>query len=115
VSKYILIIAIITSVVSQNTCPQGWAAKTAFATCGAVKQTTHCPMHEKKQPQKDVQDDVKHGISNVKQAFVIHIAGPDNSYQILEHTSNSLPIKSFALTEIFSDPILRPPIPSLFS
>jgi len=109
----ILLIAL--TIVVQNTCPQGWAAKTAFVTCGSAKQSAHCPMHEQQHSKQDRRDDSKHGISDVKQAFVIHVVGQNNAYQILDYNSDILPIDSLTLTEIFSEPHFRPPIPSIFA
>jgi len=106
-----MITLIIVGVVVQNTCPQGWAAKTAFVTCHG----SHCPMHKQKEPKQDGQDDVKRGISNVKQAFVIHVVGQNNAYQILDYKSDILPIDSLTLSEIFSEPLFRPPILSIFA
>jgi hypothetical protein len=114
-SKYLLIAAIIAAVVSQNTCPQGWAAKTAFVGCGSVSQSSQCPMHKQKQSKQASGNDVKRSLSNVKQAFVIHIAGPDNSYEILDRSNSAFSYYSVTFTEIFLDPLLKPPIPSLFA
>ena len=111
----LLIALVALSNCAQNTCPQGWAAKTAFVSCGTAQHASHCPMHKQKESKQDSRDDVKRSLSNVKQAFVIHIAGRDNSYQIFEHRSGSLPMDSFTMTEIFSEPIHRPPIFSSLS
>lgn len=111
----LLIVLVALSISIQNTCPRGWTAKTAFVTCGAAKQSSHCPKHEQKQSNQDRRDDVKRGISNVKQAFVIHIVGHDNAYQILEYKTDTHPIASLTLTEIFSEPLFRPPIFSILA
>lgn len=111
----VLISLIAFMVVVQNTCPQGWASKTAFATCGKEKQSSHCPMHERKQPKQNGLDDAKRSISNVKQVFVLYIVRPDNSYEILGRASHLVLVSRLTLTAIFSDPPLRPPIPSLFT
>jgi hypothetical protein len=108
----LLIVFVALSISIQNTCPQGWAAKTAFVNCCAAKQSAHCPMHEQKQPRQDRRNDSKQGISNVKQAFVIHIVRLDNTYQIVDYESETHPIDSLTLTEIFSQPLFRPPISS---
>lgn len=101
----------------QNTCPQGWVAKTAFAACksNAVKEAAHCPMHTQNQSTQSKHDEQKHGLSTVKQTFVIYIGGPDNSYQIISRTKDAPFVDSLTLTEIFSEPFFRPPIPSLFA
>ena len=111
----VLILILSIAIGIQNTCPQGWAAKTAFVTCGSAKQSAHCPMHEKKESKQDRQDDGKKGISIVKQAFVIHIVSLDNAFQMLEYETDTQPIASLSLTEIFSEPLSRPPIPASFA
>ena len=112
IRSLILVLAFTISI--QNTCPQGWAAKTAFATCSATKQTSHCPMHKQKQSKQDGQDDVKRGISNAKQSFVLHMVEPVKTYELLGRSLGILFVDSLTLTEIFSDLILRPPISSCF-
>jgi hypothetical protein len=108
--KQLLVAAIVLTVVVQNTCPYGLAAKTSFATCGATKQSSPCPMHKQRQSKQNGQDDAKRGISNAKQHFVLHMANPDNTYQRLDRSPDALSVDSLSFAEIFSDPLLRPPI-----
>jgi hypothetical protein len=103
-----LVIVLAIAIGIQNTCPQGWAAKTAFVTCHG----SHCPMKEHKPPKTEDQTDAKKAISNVKQTFVINIVRPDNAVRILAQTSQAIPTDSLDLKEIFSDPLFRPPISS---
>jgi hypothetical protein len=100
----ILVLAIAIGI--QNTCPQGWAAKTAFVSC----QKTHCPMKEHNPAKTKDQTDTKKDLSNVKQTFVLNIVCRDNTFQILAQTDRSVAIDSPDLKEIFSDPLFRPPI-----
>jgi hypothetical protein len=113
--KHLLIAVFILAVIIQNTCPHGLAAKTSFATCGTAKQSSHCPMHEQKQPKQNGQDDAKRGISNAKQHFVLHMVTPDNTCQLLDLSLDKLSVDSLSFAEIFSDPLLRPPISSRFA
>ncbi len=111
----LLIGLVAASIIIQNTCPYGWAAKTAFVNCGSSNQSAHCPVHEQKQPKQNRQNDVKRGILNVKQAFVIHVVKLDNTYQIVDYESDTHPIDSLILLEIFSEPLFRPPIFSVLA
>jgi len=104
----VLILVLAVAIGMQNTCPQGWAAKTAFVTC----QGSHCPMKEHKPPKTTDHADTKKAISNVKQSFVLNIVRPDNTVQILAQTTQIIPTDSPDLKEIFSDPLFRPPISS---
>ena len=104
----VLILVLAVAIGMQNTCPQGWAAKTAFVTCNG----SHCPMKERKSAKTADHADTKKAISNVKQAFVLNIVRPDNTAQMLAQTTQAIPSDSPDLKEIFSDPIFRPPITS---
>ena len=103
-----LITLIAFTIIVQNTCPQGWAAKTAFVTCNG----SHCPMRDHKPAKTTDHADTKKAISNVKQTFVLNIVRPHNTVQILAQTTQAIPADSHDLKEIFSDPIFRPPISS---
>ncbi len=109
----LLIILVALSISIQNTCPHGWAAKTAFVNCVSAKQSAHCPIHEQKRPKQDGQNDVKRGTVKVKQAFVIHIVNLDNTYQIVDYKCETHPVDSLTLPEIFSEPLFRPPLFSI--
>jgi hypothetical protein len=104
----VLILVLAVAIGIQNTCPHGWAAKTAFLSC----HKSHCPMKEHRPPKTENQTDAKKAISNVKQTFVLNIVRPDNSVQILAQTTQAIPTDSPDLKEIFSDPLFRPPISS---
>jgi len=104
----VLILVLAVAIGMQNTCPQGWAGKSAFLTCNG----SHCPMNEHKPAKSADHADTKKAISNVKQTFVLNIVGPDNTVQILPRTTRAIPTDSPDLKEIFSDPLFRPPISS---
>ncbi|HUO77871.1 MAG TPA: hypothetical protein VMU21_09885, partial [Thermodesulfovibrionales bacterium] len=72
---HVLIPVLAVAIGMQNTCPQGWAAKTAFVTC----KGSHCPMKEHKPAKTADHADTKKAISNVKQTFVLNIVRPDNT------------------------------------
>ena len=101
-----IILALALAIGIQNTCPHGWAAKTAFVPC----QKAHCPMKENQPPKTEDQTDTKHAVSNVKQTFVFNIVTPDNTFQIPAQTDGSIAIDPPEFKEIFSDPLFRPPI-----
>jgi len=103
------------SLVLQNTCPYGFAAKTAFATCGSTQHSSHCPMHEQKQSKQDGQNDVKKEFSQAKQIFVLSISQPDNSFQILSPAIKAVSQISNDFKDVFSEPPLRPPLTSYLS
>jgi hypothetical protein len=107
----VLITLIIVGVVVQNTCPQGWAAKTAFVSCTG----SHCPMKEHSPTKTKDQTDARKDVPNVNQSFVLDIERRDNAFQILAQTNQTSPIGFPSLKEIFSDPLFRPPIPSSLS
>lgn len=100
-----LIMVLAIAIGIQNTCPQGWAAKTAFVTCQG-----HCPMKEHKSPKPEDQTDARKDISNVKQTFELNIVTPENTLQIPTQTNGSVVIDLPDLKEIFADPLFRPPI-----
>jgi len=61
----------------------------------------------------DGQDDVKRGISNAKQSFVLHMVEPVKTHELLGRSLGILFVDSLTLTEIFSDLILRPLFPAV--
>jgi len=95
------------SLVIQNTCPYGLAAKTGFI----AKETHHC--HCKKYPSSkpEADDSAKKVISQAGQIFVFIIGGsinpaPPSSPEI----SCSFQEANF-YKNIFSEPAVKPPIP----
>lgn len=107
----VLILVLAVAIGIQNTCPQGWAAKTAFLTCHG----SHCPIKAHKLPKTEDQTDARKAISNVKQTFVLNIVRPDNTLQILARTNGLIVIALSDLKEIFADPLFRPPISPLLA
>lgn len=107
----LLILALTATLVIQNTCPQGWAAKTAFGTCGQARQSSHCPMHEQQKSAKHASDESsKKELSNAKQIFVLGITRPENSFQIFAPAISLSPVKPDLFRNISSEPLFRPPI-----
>ena len=102
----VLILVLTTAIGIQNTCPHGWAAKTAFVTC----RGTHCPMKEHNPPKTEDQTDTKKDISQVKQTFVLNIVMPENILQLPILTNGPIVVDLLDLKEIFADPLFRPPI-----
>jgi hypothetical protein len=100
-----LILALALAIVIQNTCPNGWAAKTALS-C----RKAHCSMKEHEPAKTEGQPDTKKDMSNVKQTFVLDIVRPDSAFQIPAQTDRSISIALPGIKEIFSDPLFRPPI-----
>jgi hypothetical protein len=114
-TKYALVTSIIIAIAIQNTCPEGWAGKTAFATCCMQKRVSHCHMREQTQSKQDGQSDTRHGITTAKQAFVLFISATDDTRRILDRAKRNISIYPVVLTEIYSDPLFRPPISCLFT
>jgi hypothetical protein len=110
-----LILALVAAISLQNTCPNGWAEKTAFATCGQTQQTSNCHLHGQKKQDQSESADAKRELSGVKQHFVLHIAEPDNAYQLLDCVNSPILADFSTMTEIFPDPPVRPPINGRFA
>lgn len=113
----LLITMIVIAVSIQNTCPQGWAAKTAFATCGSLaKQPSHCPMHDKHKPAKQKDDTSgKKELSNTNQIFVLDIAEPERSFCSITSEIMTSPVKPDLFLNVAIEPLFRPPIVILLS
>ena len=108
----ILIFLIATAIVMQNTCPYGWAAKTVFMSSHA-SLCPHCPMKEAYPP--DTRNHVKKNLSNINHCFLIHVAEPINTFQILSLIDRAPAIKSDQFNDVHLEPLLRPPVLSLYS
>ena len=107
--KRFVIFLISFAIIIQNTCPYGWAAKTAFLS-PYTSHCSHCPVKEDHQPAKsDTRNDVKKDLSNINHLFVIHIGKFDSSFQILFPIDHAPAIKSDNFKDIYLDPLLRPP------
>lgn len=107
----VLILMIALAISIQNTCPQGWAAKTAFVTCHG----SHCPMKEQKSSKDDEQGQTRKDMPIVKQTFVLNFVTPVNAFQLLEQPDRTFLAEFSDHKEIFTDPFFRPPISSRLS
>jgi hypothetical protein len=110
IDKRFIIFLIALGIIIQNTCPYGWAAKTAFLSPYA-SHCPHCPMKEDRQPTKsDAQNDVKKDLPNINHLFVIHIGKLDTAFQMLSPIEHAPTFKSDGFKDVYLDPLLRPPV-----
>lgn len=96
------------SLVIQNTCPYGWAAKTVFIS-PHTSQCSHCPLRENKGTASDTKNDVRKDISSVNHLFVIHVGERDVPLKSLPPVSFAVSFKSDRVYSVFLEPLLRPP------
>jgi hypothetical protein len=107
--KRVVIFLIAFAIVIQNTCPYGWAAKTAFVS-PYTSHCPHCPKKEDHQPAKsDSRNDVKKDVSSINHLFMIHIGKLDTAFQLLSPTEHAPSIKSDDFMDVYLEPLLRPP------
>jgi hypothetical protein len=106
----ILIAALIIAIGIQNTCPYGWAEKSAFV----LSPISHCPMKEHKHSDPDKQDDSGKSSSHVNPAFVFHVSKPETAAQNTASVPSDIPFVSDPYLDVFSDPLLKPPSCHLF-
>lgn len=107
----ILIAALIIAIGIQNTCPHGWAEKSAFVS----SHISHCvPMNDHKHPDPDRSDDSSKVSSHVNQTFVFHVSTPAIAAQNIFAVHADIPFVSEPILEVFSDPLLKPPTCNLF-
>jgi len=101
-----LIFLVAFAIILQNTCPYGWAGKTAFA----ASHVSHCPMKDRQRPAKtNDRDDVKKELSNAKQTFVFSVGTSGNTFRLLALISCTISVKTDNVKDVFSEPLLRPP------
>jgi hypothetical protein len=113
--KKVLIFLIAFAIIIQNTCPYGWAAKTAFFSPYS-SHYAHCPMKEDRQPAKsETRHNVKKDLSNINPLFVTDIGKPDDACQILSPIDHAPYAKSDHLKDVYLEPPLRPPVCSFSS
>jgi hypothetical protein len=106
----ILIFLIVSAIVMQNTCPYGWAAKTAFAS----PQASHCPMKEHHRPSEpDNGGGVKKDFSNTSQVFVIHCSKPASAVGFFSPAARNIIAEMDKFRVVSPEPPLRPPAFSL--
>jgi hypothetical protein len=102
----ILIALIVLAIALQNTCPHGWAGKTAFVS----PHTSPCPMKEHHQSSKqNNDDDAKKDFSNINQMFVIHVSEPYNTATVLAPAVRTLFPETDQFNNICLEPLLKPP------
>jgi hypothetical protein len=113
--KRFLIFLVALAIVIQNTCPYGWAAKTAFLSSPA-SSCCHCPMQKDRRPAKaGVRDDIKKDVSGSNALFVMQVSEPAATCQVLCSSDDIAPIKSSLAKTAYQEPPLRPPADSLSS
>jgi hypothetical protein len=102
-----LIFLVAFAIILQNTCPHGWAGKTAFA----ASHVSHCSMKDPHRPAKTNDwDDVKKELSsNAKQTFVFSVGTSDNTFRLLAPIGCTVSVKTDNVKDVFSEPLLRPP------
>jgi hypothetical protein len=107
----LLIAALIIAIGIQNTCPHGWAAKSAFIS----SHVSHCaPIKEHKHSPHNGRDDDEKESSHVNQSFVFHVSKPEAAAQNTSSVHTNIPFISDPILEVFSDPLIKPPIHHLF-
>ena len=104
----ILIAALIIAIGIQNTCPHGWAAKSAYISShvshsSPIKEHNHSP-----------QDGTRKESSHVNQFFVFHVSRPETTAQNTSSVHTDIPFISHPFLEVFSDPLIKPPTDHLF-
>ncbi len=105
-----LVYLIVFSITIQNTCPYGWAGKTALIS-PQVAPCQHCPIKEDRRPaESDARKDFKKDLSYINHLFVILTSTPDTAFQILSPIDRAPHIKSGQFRDVHLDPLLRPPV-----
>ena len=103
-----LIFLIACAIVIQNTCPYGWASKTAFMSpheCGCHQ----CPVKDHKQTKSGQQNDVRKNYSQSKHIYVININKAVNAIESLAFVDQPISLKPEEFKVIFLKPPFRPP------
>ena len=107
----VLIAAVIIALGIQNTCPHGWAAKSAFIS----SYITHCSQtKEHKKSAHDGRDADGKESSHTNQFFVFHVSNPETAAQNTSSVHTDIPFISEAILEIFSDQLIKPPTDTIF-
>jgi hypothetical protein len=91
------------SLILQNTCPYGFAAKTAFA----FSHLHQCPLHHQTGEQETVDGNPNKAIHP---AFVMAASHMQPSIRHFSIGTDYWPIVSDRYTNPFKDPLIRPPI-----
>jgi len=107
----ILVAALIIAIGIQNTCPHGWAAKSAFVS----SHVFHCgPLKEHKHSESENRADSGKESSHVNPAFVFHMSNTVTVAQYPSSVHSNIPLVFDPILEVFSDPLLKPPTCPLF-
>ena len=108
----LLIAALVIAIVLQNTCPHGWAAKSAFVS----SHVFHCcSLNEHKHSGRERREDGGKELSHVNPAFVFHVS---NSVTVVQDTASlcfDIPFVFDTIGEVFLDRFLKPPTSHLFA
>ena len=107
----VLIAALIIAIGIQNTCPHGWAAKSAFISYHVSHSS---PMKEHKHSDSSSREDSGKESSHVNPAFVFHVGNIVTVAQNTASLHSNIPFVFDPILEVFSDPLLKPPSCSLF-
>ncbi len=106
-----LIAALVIAIGIQNTCPHGWAAKSAFISYHVSHSS---PMKEHKHSYPSSREDSGKESSHVHPAFVFHVSNPVTVPQTPASLHSDIPFVSDPILEVLSDPPLKPPTCYLF-
>ncbi|RJQ41680.1 MAG: hypothetical protein C4550_01165 [Nitrospiraceae bacterium] len=102
---FLLVLAV--SLIIQNTCPYGLAAKTGFT----AKEVHHCPLKKYSPSKTDADDSAKKAMFQAGQTFVFTVGSSINAKPMsLPEVSCSIP-DMYPYKNIFAEPPLKPPRP----
>ena len=107
----ILIAALILALGIQNTCPHGWAAKSAFISSHVSHDS---PTNACTNSDSDGRDHSSKDSSHVNQSFVFHVSKPETAVQDTSSVHTDILFISDPILEVFSDPLLKPPTHHFF-
>jgi len=100
-----LLLLLVFSLIIQNTCPYGMAAKTGFVS----KEIHHCPMKKHSQTKNDADNALQKTILQAGQIFVFTVGSAINMRQISYSETSGLFLDTSAYKNIFSEPPIKPP------
>jgi hypothetical protein len=102
----LLISALIIAIGIQNTCPHGLAAKSAFVSFHVFHC---CPLKDHSHSDEGSGDESGKESSHVNPAFVFHVSNTITVAQNPASVYSDIPFISGPISEVFSDPLLKPP------
>lgn len=97
------------SLAIQNTCPYGWAAKTAFISPDK-SQCSHCPLKSKEGTKPDAGNDFKKDISSLNDIFVLDLGGHEPLLKFFSPLRRTIATNNHRAYSVFLEPLLRPPV-----